>query len=795
MPRVSLLGKFLAFQLPAFLLAVALGLHLYAERRVEAARDQFGARVGSQAARIGKLVADLDPRADPAAANRVLTLLLSDRAVLCAEIEAEGIAPGAVAAPRRFGCRSERPDDTLRVELTDGLTLALGLSNAEIAETRRSMSELALALALAGALLAGGAAAFAFRRTIGAPLDRLNRAIRRAEETGEATLVANASRDELGRVIDAFNTMQTRLASDRAALADASRRLGEVYDTTPALLFSITPDGVIVGVSGFWLEATGYPREEVIGQPFARFLAPAARARLKSGVLADIETVGEVRDVPLTLWRRDGAEIDVLFSAAPQTCPDGGRHAVCVMSDVSMLRAAERQLREMALTDPLTGLPNRAGLAERMRDMLAAAREPAALGAVMLIDLDNFKWVNDTYGHAVGDRLLIEATRRIRACLRAGDILARLGGDEFAVLCPSLATEDEAGVIARSIVAAFARGVDLDGVTGQVGASVGVAFTCGEDVHGAELLRRADQAMYAAKQDGKGRCAIFDDAAPESVGVDTGSLKLLEDGLRANLFRLHYQPIIDLVEMRAVGAEALLRYEGGDDGVAPQSLIRVAEETGLIDKLGDRIIEAATAGYARLSVAAGGDFRLHVNLSARQLNESLAGRIKRLLARRPELRDRLVLEITETAAIRRFDLVCAMLDEMRGQGARVALDDFGAGYSSLSYVSRLPVDFIKLDRSYVAAFDPAAPQDEETIKRRALARSIVTLARELGVDLIAEGVETMPVVDAMRTLGVRYAQGWAFARAMPADAAGAWLGHFRAEPPPRQATARLSIVA
>ncbi len=796
MTRLPLLGKFLIAQLPAFLLAVALGLHLYAERRVEAARSEFGARVGAQAARIGKLVADLDPRADPASANRVLTLLLADRAVLCAEVVGEGLAIGAVAAPRRLGCRSEKPDETLRIELPGAAAaLSLGLSHAEIAETRQHLRELAIALAIAGALLAGAAAAFAFRRTIGAPLASLLGAIRRAEETGEAALVEHAARDELGAVAGAFNRMQTRLAADRVALAAASQRLRAVYDTTPALLFTMTFEGTIVGVSGHFLEATGYPRGEVVGQPFARFLAPAARARLKSGLLADLAASGEMRDAPLTLWRRDGAEIDVLFSAAPQTDAEGKRCAVCVMSDVTMLRAAERKLREMALTDPLTGLPNRTGFAERLRDMLAAMRGAGRLGAVMLIDLDNFKWVNDTYGHAVGDRVLVEATRRIRACLRAGDSLARLGGDEFAILCPDLATRAEAEVIARAIVAAFSQGVDLDGVTGHIGASVGIAYALDEDVQGAELLRRADQAMYAAKQDGKGRAAVFDAAANHALTAEAASPALIENGLSAELFRLHFQPIIDLVEMRAAGAEALLRFEGAQTGATPAALIRLAEETGQIDRLGAWILEAAAQNYAALAQAAGGPFRLAVNLSARQLNETLAGKVKRALAAAPALAGHLVLEVTETAAIRRFDQACAALEEIRGFGARVALDDFGAGYSSLSYVSRLPVDVIKLDRSYVTAFDPDAPRNAETEKRRALARAVVTLARGLGVELVAEGVETMAVADAMRGLGVRYAQGWAFAPAMPAEAACAWFARFHAAPPSRQEPARLSIVA
>ncbi|MBL8588072.1 MAG: diguanylate cyclase [Methylobacteriaceae bacterium] len=509
MPRRPLYRGFLAIQLPIFLLAVALGLQLLASWRVSIARDGYAARVGAQTARIGKLVADLDLPAEQAQANRLLSLLLSDRGVLCVELVAPGLAPAAVAAPRRVGCRGETPDEIFNLALPDApeRSLRIGLSRAEIAEVGRQWRDYTIGLSLGAALLAAAAAGFAFRRAIGAPLRALLETIRASAEGGPIAPARKFADDEIGEVVDAFNLMQQRQRQDREALAAARDALGSIYDETPALLFTMTFDGVVVGAGRFFVEAVGYRRDEIVGRSFAQVVAPSARGRLYREALARLHGDGFARDVPLEVQRRDGEIIDVLFSAEIDPSDPARGRAVCVMTDVSALRAAERRLREQAFTDALTGLPNRAGFDEHLRAGLGAGRIDSLI-AVMLVDLDDFKQVNDTWGHAAGDRLLIEAARRIRDCVAPQDLVARLGGDEFAIVCRQLAVPADAEAIARDIVGRFAEGIALEEGVARIGASVGVALGSMREGGAGELLRRADQAMYLAKRDGKNRCAV-----------------------------------------------------------------------------------------------------------------------------------------------------------------------------------------------------------------------------------------------------------------------------------------------
>lgn len=492
-PARSVYVKFLAIQIPIFLIVLGLGLSVVAQRRERIAREAMGARVGSLAAKVAGVVADLDTTQEEgrAGANRLVALLLSDPAVVCVEIASGEGAPVA-AAPRGLGCKAmAATDEMLALPIDDGGEMRVGLTLDELVEARRQTRDVGLALAAACILLAGAAAAFAYRRVIGAPLGRLIAVLRESTRQGRHIRLDHRSDDEIGLVAHAFNAMQDRLEDERRETSAARDSLARLYNGTPALMFTMSSRGRVLTISDYCLDMLGYARAEVVGRPALGFLETVADRRRAIARLR----AGETRDLPLRVRRRDGRGLDVLFSAAP-----GANHALCVMTDVSALRAAETRLRRLAMTDSLTGLANRAAFAEALRD--AAGRSGAC---VFLIDLDRFKHVNDMWGHAAGDAALRIAAERIAAVAGPDDLVARLGGDEFALLRE---TGDPAGAeaVEQAIRAAFARPVMLDdGQIADIGASVGHAFMRAHGADGEAALRAADAAMYVAKAAGRER--------------------------------------------------------------------------------------------------------------------------------------------------------------------------------------------------------------------------------------------------------------------------------------------------
>lgn len=443
------------------------------------------------------------------------------------------------------------------------------------------------------------------------------------------------------------------------------------------------------------------------------------------------------------------------------------------------LASQNRQVVSLAMTDTLTLLPNRAHLMEALDRLTRGGVQPG-MNAAMLIDLDNFKWVNDSYGHAMGDAVLTEAARRIEAAVRPHDVVARLGGDEFAILCTRLPTPASAEVVARRIVESLCAAIEVDGVVAYVGASVGIAYFDEEGLTSGELLRRADHAMYAAKNAGKGRHAVYDAAEASREGAVQERINLIEQGLSEGRFQLFFQPVVNLRTLQVTGVEALLRLQWpGGDPISIAPLVRAAEETGRMDRLGRWILQEAGAAFSSLldEVSADG-LQLAVNLSAHQVHERLLPQMASLLAEFPRLRGRLVLEITETAAIKRDDVVGPILHRLRDLGVRIALDDFGPGIASLTTIGRLPIDILKVDGSYVEAFSDAPMDAEERVRRQAVVRAAVTLARELGITLIAEAIETDAVRQAMVEIGVVFGQGYVLARPMPTGVTADWIGAF-----------------
>jgi diguanylate cyclase (GGDEF)-like protein/PAS domain S-box-containing protein len=430
--------------------------------------------------------------------------------------------------------------------------------------------------------------------------------------------------------------------------------------------------------------------------------------------------------------------------------------------DISRRKTLEEQLSHQAFHDRLTGLANRALFEDRVEHALSRARRDAQPLAVLFLDVDDFKTINDSLGHIAGDSLLVEVSQRIQSCVRPGDTVARLGGDEFAILLEEPADLRTGADVSRRILAALEEPFGLHGREIFVGASIGIAASESGREHAVELLRNADVAMYSAKADGKGRHEVFRPSMHEAV---LGRMELGSDLQRAldrNEFVLHYQPTVDLESGRVTGFEALVRWQHPERGlIMPNEFIPAAEETGAIVPLGAWVVREACARAAAWASEHGGErLTIGVNLSPRQLQDPDVTRVVRQALRESAIDPRrLVLEITESAMIRDLETSLGRLFELKSLGLRLAMDDFGTGYSSFSYLRRLPIDILKVDRSFVEGLGTRAQES-------AFAAAILTLAGELGLGTVAEGVERPEQVEELRALRCSMAQGFLFAPAL-----------------------------
>ena len=433
----------------------------------------------------------------------------------------------------------------------------------------------------------------------------------------------------------------------------------------------------------------------------------------------------------------------------------------------------ERQLRHDALHDRLTGLPNRTFLVERLKLALERSRRNRHESfALLFLDLDNFKAVNDSYGHHAGDELLAEVGRRFSSCLRSADMLARLGGDEFALLLESVVEASDAARVAGRLQESLSAPVSVGELEVFASASIGIALPGGPDETPQRLLRSADTAMYRAKEQGRARFEVFD-ANMHAVAVRRLTLETeLRRALERGQLALHYQPVVKLQTGRISAVEALLRWTHPERGaVSPGEFIPVAEKSGLIVDIGAWVLAEACAQLQRWTSAhdkAAPD-AMCVNLSVKQLvRADLAARVQETLGSVGLPPQRLKLEITESMMIDDVDAAMRGISALKALGTHILIDDFGTGYSSLSYLARLAPDGIKVDRSFVGEMS----KGEGGV---ALVRGIVALIRGLGLDSIAEGVETVEQRQALEQMGCVYAQGYLLARPMPAAALEALL--------------------
>jgi len=595
--------------------------------------------------------------------------------------------------------------------------------------------------------------------------------------------------DALARMAEAEDTLRAIAAGEVDAFVVSDKALGRRVFTLstadrPYRMFvenmrdgaaTLSPSGLALYANRRLSELLAYPREAIVGCPLTTFLAGCADAVLESIRGPD----GQGATVEIDLLDANGGRVPVQVGSSSLMVDD--EQLLCLtFTDLSAHRAKDREIARLgraqsdrvaelqeaheALTtqathDALTGLPNRALLVERIDHAIARCRRAGGFVSVLFIDLDRFKQINDTHGHAAGDVTLRRVADKLVSALRPTDTVARIGGDEFVVLAPDVDNQLHAVDLGTRLVAELGRRVAGADNEERVAASIGISVSSAGRGTAELLLDEADTAMYEAKSLGGRRVAVYDTALGRQVRERSIARRSLQSALEEARVVAYYQPIVELASGRVAGFEALARIQGRDGSITPPSaFIPAAEESGLVVPMGARVLRIALDEAGGWPAGAAGDLNLAVNLSSRQFESGdLPALIELQLARSGRPPDSLHLELTETAVM---DLHVDLLDQLNRiafLGVQIGLDDFGTGYASLTHLRRLPLAFVKVDRSFVQGLG-SDHEDERIVA------AVIDLAANLGLRSIAEGVETDDQLRRLRELGCHEAQGYLFAR-------------------------------
>ena len=630
------------------------------------------------------------------------------------------------------------------------------------------------------------------------PLELLTGATRRIGNQDFSTAVTVHSGDEFEELAHALNSMAARLgrqfaalaawsAADRAILSEPNidrvleTMLDQLSDVMRADVLSVTVlEDPKLGLGRTYVRSAAATAHEIVErtelsaaeidelmkQPETEIICRDGQIPAFLGTFARLGATSACV-LPVVSRGEFVAVIGLGYSGATKVSEDDRVHARNLADRVAVvLSTAEReeQLYQQAHYDSLTSLPNRNNLKDRLaQDLVRAQRENRGL-ALLYIDLDRFKDVNDTLGHAAGDRLLQTIAERLRGCVRGTDTVARLGGDEFVIMVGHVASPRDAQSVAEEVIRALSVPISLEGRETFMSCSIGVTLYPDDGLSGEELLRKADTAMYRAKQNGRGRYVFFE----EQMNIEALERAALERDLRRALERdelvMHFQPQVDLRSGAVVGAEMLVRWNHPTRGLlGPDQFIPVAEQIGLIESIGAHLLRRACAQYSRWRADGIALGRLAVNASSRQFRQINFWEVVRdSLAAANMSASSLELEITESLLLEDSSEVMANFSRLQGMGVRLAIDDFGVGYSSLSYLKRLPIHMVKIDRAFIR--DVPASEDAGT-----LVSMIIAMARSLKKEVIAEGVETEEHIAFLLDNGCHLAQGFVISRPLPAE--------------------------
>jgi diguanylate cyclase (GGDEF)-like protein/PAS domain S-box-containing protein len=553
--------------------------------------------------------------------------------------------------------------------------------------------------------------------------------------------------------------------TSRKRMEESVRIAATVFESHEGMLVLDRTRAVIDANAGL-CAMSGYGRDEWMGERELPFRLDEDGGTLDASFWGRVDSERTWHGSAYCL-RKDASVYPVLLSVSAVPDEDGRiANYVCTVSDITELKQVQERNQRLAYYDDLTGLPNRRLLFERIHACVAASRDEPQVGALLFLDLDNFKDLNDTRGHSAGDQLLLQVAQRVGACVRAGDTVARVGGDEFVVMLDAIGTNEEearlhAEVLAEKVLAAVAAPYVIDGLPHHASCSIGVTLCTHSHEALDTLMKRGDLAMYQAKADGRNMVRFFETWMEDAVARRTRLEGELREALAAGQFELYYQPQVE--GDRVVGAEALLRWHHPRRGlIGPVEFIPVAESTDLILPMGAWVLRAACEQLARWKVAPhSAHLTVAVNISIRQLMEDNFVRdTLAVIAATGADAGCLKLELTESMVIEGVEETIAKMEALRRHGVRFLLDDFGTGYSSLAYLKRLPLEQLKIDRSFVR--DILVDPNDASI-----ARSIVALAQALGLSIIAEGVETAAQRDKLLELGCPRFQGYLYGRPMP----------------------------
>ncbi len=599
-----------------------------------------------------------------------------------------------------------------------------------------------------------------FRFQVLRPLRGLHAGAGRVEAGNLDTPVEVRSQDELGQLAASFNQMMRQLRTEQ----DSLRKLSRAVEQSPSGVMITDKEGRIEYVNPKFTEMTGYGLDEVRGRNPSILKSdqtpPEAHARLWQTISAGKVWQSEIRN------RKKNGELYWEHAIiAPLKGVSGEiTHYIGLKEDISLRKDYEQRLIRQASFDGLTGLPNRTLAMDRLRQLLKDARRNGTLVAVMFMDLDRFKDVNDTLGHDAGDQLLVEVARRLTESVREQDTVARLGGDEFLLVLPDLHRAEDARLVARKILERVREPVRMDRRECFTSASIGIALYPNDSSDATLLLKQADSAMYQAKETGRNTLAFF----TAEINARIARRVSLETDLRSALERrqleLHFQPLIRADDGTLLGSEALLRWNRPGHGIlAPGLFIDLAEQTGLIQDIGRWALEEACRQCRHWQRSLDSKIRVAVNISARQFSsDELPALLRHVLQNSGMDGPSLHLEITERVLLDDEPGTRRRLHAIKDLGIALAIDDFGTGYSSLAYLKRFPVDMLKIDRAFLLDV-PASPQD------RALIDAVVDLAQGFGLTTIAEGIETAEQYAYLRQRGIDVLQGYYISRPLPAE--------------------------
>ncbi len=540
-----------------------------------------------------------------------------------------------------------------------------------------------------------------------------------------------------------------------------------------AAVLETTREGVVVTdtrnqitmVNHAFTEISGYSEAEVIGRSPAMLASGRHDAAFYREMWEALTGSGYWQG---EIWnRRKSGEIypELLSITAVRNEFEEVTHYVGVFADISKIKHTESQIEFLAHHDPLTRLPNRLLLLSQLEHDIRVAQLQNCRLALLMLDLDRFKDVNDSFGHGAGDELLQQVARRIHTRLRRTDTVARLGGDEFTVMLQNIEQPEDAAMIANGLIDVLARPWQLsNGAEVRIGASIGISIFPDHGTATDELLQHADAALYQAKSEGRGCFRYFSRsltrAARERIELDAR----LHRALQQNELRVHFQPQVDIGSGRIIGAEALVRWQDPQQGlIPPLRFIPVAEATGLIGAIGEWVLRETCRQGQEWRAAGLPPLTLAVNLSPRQfLHGDIVATVSAILAETGFPAERLELELTESALMERQEELVALLNRLRAIGVRLAIDDFGTGYSSLAYLKRFPLDVLKIDKGFVDDI----PHGQDDV---AIASAIIAMGHSLGFQVLAEGVETDEQLAFLQSLGCDLYQGYLKSRPLPAD--------------------------